>query len=367
MFNQYVLILVWIGLMALVQWRFYREEYNELTGEYEWRVTLGFAFLAMLPVIWMAGIRKSFMDTNAYVSEFMAMPDSLADIPHYLMDTITKDRGFYGFSALLKLIIGSSRFWYLTIIALIQGIAVISFFRKYSAGFITSVFLFIASTDYLSWMFNGIRQFMAVVIIISATALMYKKKYIPVIIVILFASLFHQSALIMIPIVIIAQGKAWNQRTLIYIVAILFAITFVGRFTNILDDTLATTQYSNVVSDYKAWNDTGTNFLRVAVYSMPAVLSFWGRKKIQQLDDPIINLCTNMSIVSMGIYLLSAVTSGIFIGRLPIYVSLYGYILLPWELENLFDYGTKKIVRTIMVVGYLIFYYYQNHLIWGII
>ena len=38
MFNQYILILVWIGFMALLQGSFYREEYSEVTGEYEWRV-----------------------------------------------------------------------------------------------------------------------------------------------------------------------------------------------------------------------------------------------------------------------------------------------------------------------------------------
>lgn len=44
-----------------------------------------------------------------------------------------------------------------------------------------------------------------------------------------------------------------------------------------------------------------------------------------------------MSIVSAGIYLVSMFTSGIYIGRLPIYCSLYSYVLLPWEIKHLFN------------------------------
>ena len=81
-------------------------------------------------------------------------------------------------------------------------------FRKYTPYYIMVVFLFVASTDYLSWMFNGIRQFMAVTIVFSATIFMLKKKYLPLLGVILLASSFHKTALLMIPCVLIAQGNA---------------------------------------------------------------------------------------------------------------------------------------------------------------
>lgn len=45
-------------------------------------------------------------------------------------------------------------------------------------------------------------------------------------------------------------------------------------------------------------------------------------------------------IISTALYAISMVTSGIFIGRLPIYCSLYANgILLPWELNHLFGQG----------------------------
>ena len=163
----------------------------------------------------------------------------------------------------------------------------------------------------------------------------------------------------MIPFVIIAQGEAWNKKTLLFIVATLLAVVFVDQFTNILDDTLSGTQYVNVVSDYTSWNDDGTNPLRVAVYSIPAILSLLGKKRIQAEHNLVINLCTNMSIISMGLYLISMVTSGIFIGRLPIYCSLFGYILLPWEIKKMFTWESRRIAYIGLVGAYLVFYYYS--------
>ena len=182
--------------------------------------------------------------------------------------------------------------------------------------------------------------------------------------IILLASTIHQSALLMIPIVIIAQGKAWNKRSITFWVAALIAIVFVNQFTNILDSMMQETQYANMVSDWNEWGDDGTNALRVLVYSIPTILSLIGLKYIQAEDDPVINFCTNMSIISTGIYIISMFTSGIFIGRLPIYASLYNYILLPWEIDHMFTKESKRLIMIVMVAAYLVFYWYQIEVVW---
>ena len=59
------------------------------------------------------------------------------------------------------------------------------------------------------------------------------------------------------------------------------------------------------------------------------------------------------------------VTSGIFIGRLPIYASLYSQgILLPWEVEHMFNKESSQIIKLGMILLYLVFYYYQINK-WG--
>ena len=360
MVNQYILIFVWLGFCAIIAEKSSVIKTEVVCGGTVERFPWWFAFVAFVPVIWMAGHRGNVGDTGAYLSGFLNMPDSFAGIPAYA-ETQAKDPGFYVFSAILKQFIGNHSVRYFTVIAAIQGIILLTVYRKYSSAYIVSLFLFLASTDYISWMYNGIRQFMAVTIIFGGTSLMLRNKYVSLILVILLASLFHQSALIMIPIVLIAQGKAWNTRTLLFIAIIIIAVLFVGRFTSLLDAVLEETQYASVVSDYTSWNDDGTNPIRVLVYSLPAILAFLGRKRIMYEDDQLINLCTNFSLVTAGLYLVSMFTSGIFLGRLPIYTSLYSYILLPWEIENLFIRESKRLMYVAMIVGYLGFYYYQMH------
>ncbi len=145
----------------------------------------------------------------------------------------------------------------------------------------------------------------------------------------------------------------------------LVAVMFVDRFTNILDDMMQETQYANMVTDWNEWGDDGTNVFRVLVYSVPTVLSLVGLRYIRAENDPVINLCANMSIVSTGLYIISMFTSGIFIGRLPIYASLYNYILLPWEISRMFEEKSQKLVNGIMVACYLVFCWYQMSVAWG--
>ena len=211
---------------------------------------------------------------------------------------------------------------------------------------------------------NGIRQFIAAAGIFACTTLMLKKKYFPVVLIILALSTIHGSALIMLPIVFVAQGKAWNKKTVLLIIAIVLATAFVGQFTPILDTLMAETQYSDILTNEIWLNDDGTNIIRVIVYSVPALLSLVGKKFIDNENNPVVNLSVNMSICAAAFYLLSSVTSGIYVGRIPIYMSLYSYISLPWLLKNIFTDKSMKIMYVFTIVLYLLFFYYQMFVIW---
>ena len=363
--SKYYLILIWIGICAILAWSGRLTRYEIVMENQEKRYLPWFAFLVFSPVILMAATRGYFADTSVYISSFQSMPREFSEISAYMND-IAKDRGFSFLSCLIKVMISEHVKVYLGVIALMQGICVVTLFRKYSPNYIVSIFLFIASTDYISWMFNGIRQFMAVSIILLATPWILKRRYIPAIAMILLASTFHYSALLMIPLIMIAQGKAWNERTLLYILGVILAVVFVDRFTGILDDTLAFTPYKNVVADYTIAGDNGTNIIRVLVYSVPALFGYAGRHYIRRSRDRVVSFCTNMSIISAGLYFVSWVTSGIYLGRLPIYASMYSYILLPWSIENVFRVRSRRLIYILMILLYLAFYYYQVHVAWHI-
>lgn len=366
--SQYILVLIWLAVIFLMSQMMDIYTYENVLGKREKRVRIEFAIMAIIPLMWWAAIRpRSFFDTGAYMMAFDAMPNTLGEISSY-MDSVDKDRGFYLLSAIIKIIVGNHVEIYFFVLAAIQLIPIALVFRKYSINFIMALFLFVATTDYLSWMHNGVRQFTAVALIFAATELMLRKKYISLIVIILVASTIHGSALLMIPIIFIVQGKPWNKKTILAILVFAFTIIFVDGFTELLDNMLADTQYTNVVSDWQAGDDDGTNPIRVLVYSIPTILSLIGFRYIKEEKNPTINLACNMGILSTMLYCLSAVTSGIFMGRLPIYCSMYATgILLPWELDNIFTKESSRIIKWIMVVSFIGFYYYQVHFVWSLI
>ena len=238
--SQYIFILVWIAAMFFLKSVMsggYRVE--NILGKKEYRVSWGFAAFAFCPVVIMATFRGDMGDSYAYKTMFRNLPNTISGLLNYI-PSVTKDKGFSALSGIIKCIFGSNDVVYFCVLASIQAIILVTIYRKYSTNYLLSIFLFIASTDYLSWMFNGVRQFAAVTIIFASTKFMLEKKWVPTILMILLASTMHQSALVMIPIVIIVQGKAWNKRTILFLSAALVAVTFVNQFTSILDNSMQT-------------------------------------------------------------------------------------------------------------------------------
>lgn len=318
-------------------------------------------------IIWAANRSNQFGDTGMYRSTFKnSTPGSLSQAIPYMLSS-SKDRGFALVRVILKWLTGGNDMLYFLLIAAFQILLLFYTYRKYSSNVLISITLFIISTDYIAWVFNGMRQFIAAVGIFACTGLMLKRKYIALILIILLFSTIHGSAILMLPIIFIAQGPAWNKKTLLFIVGIILSVVFLDRFMNILEIMTEETQYAGTTTNEIWINDDGTNLLRVLVYAVPAILSLFGKNYIDRENSLIINLCTNMSIFAAGFYVIAMFTSGIYVGRIPIYMSLYSYILLPWLVERMFTERSQKFVYAIMFGLYLIFYYYQMHFTWRLL
>lgn len=366
MIFQWQLFVLLIGIAILAPMLGQRYEvkcYGNRESRYGWFPVLALA----IPLIYLAGTRSrtvlNFGDTSAYLSSFTSAPISLTELFASFTDD-TKDKGFEVFTTVVKAIVGNREIVYFTLIAAICVLCVMVTYKNYSCNFIISAFLFIASGDYVQWTFNGIRQFIPVTILFASIGLILKKKYVPLIFLILMLSTIHATALLMLPMIFIVQGKAWNKKTLLCAVVIILSIVYVDQFTNFITNIMEDTQYSGEINQYLSTE--GTSLQRVFVYSIPAVLSLVFKKYIDKAENPVINLATNMSLIAALSYVLSGFTSGLFLGRIPIYFSLYNYILIPWIVEKVFTKKSIKIVYIFMICLYLCYYYYQIHITWGL-
>ena len=361
---QLFLLLILIGVFAPILGFCENSNYDGVRQiRYSW-----FPFFVItIPMIILSGTRiinmLDFGDTSAYLRAFNESTTSISELVSGFNEN-TKDRGFLVFTAIVKSLIGSREILYFLLIASICILCVMITYKKYSTNFLVSTFLFIASGDYLQWTFNGIRQFIPVAILFACIGLILKKKYVPLIVIILLLSTIHATALLMLPMIFIVQGKAWNKKTFFLTIVIILSITFVDQFTDLITNFMENTQYSGEVEQYL--NTEGTSIQRILVYSIPALLSMIFKKYIDEANDPVINLSSNMCLISALSYILSGFTSGLFLGRIPIYFSLYSYILIPWIIEKVFTDKSVKIVYIAMVCFYILYYYYQVNVIWGL-
>lgn len=323
------------------------------------------AILLVLPYIIWAGFRGDIADTRLYRIGFENAAADLSAIPGLFTNPNLKDPGYEAFVIIMRCLIGMHPDLFFLIIASIQGLCMALTFRKYSTDYWCCIFLFIASTDYMSWMMNGMRQFIAVTIIFACFGWLLQRKYVHLIVMLLLVSTLHESALLMVPIIYIIQGKAWNIKMVLMLCATMVVVVFIDRFTPILNDLLQNTNYDTALSEAVLSEDDGTNVLRVLVYSVPALLSLFGLKYVRAANDPVINLSVNCSVVTMALYLVSMVTSGIYIGRLPIYTTLHGYIAVPWLINNIFERRSARLVTYAMVLLFCGFYYYQMFIAWN--
>ncbi len=362
----YWFMMAWVILFGILsQVTSKRVCVGEYLGEdvYEERAHLFMALVTFSVIIFFAGARSYVADTTAYIKMFNDYPlfQNAHDI---IFDDSAREPGFRLFSILIKTYISDNYTVWLSIIAVISGICVMIPLYKYSCNFGVSAFLFMASCQF-SWMFNGMRQFLVAAIIFACTDLILKNKTLLYILIVCVLSTVHQSALLLIPMYFIAKGEPWNKRTMLFIGCIVLAMLFASRFTNILTDVVEQTDYATSVNEFKDTDD-GTSIIRILVESIPIIMAFIYRNKIKDKLTPIIKLSINMSLIASGLYVISKVaSSGILLGRLPIYFSMYNLILLPWLLRNIFNKKEKDLIYYTMIICYFAFFYYQMVVAWG--
>jgi len=352
-------LLIWLFLFGGVSFAFIPKQEEYVLGQRCVRWNWVPALILVAPYIMWATFRPgSVGDTGVYIHQFEITPTGLGEIPWYL-STVSKDKGFALLQILFKTMVSRSERPFFFCIAAFQMLSLAKIYRKYSRNFWLSLFFFVSSAEYISWMMNGVRQFLAVTIIFACLPLLLERRYFVTCLVVVLASSIHISALIVLPFVFIVNGRAWNIRTLTFIFGVIAAVFFLDYVTGFISNALQNTAYEGDAIYFDSINDDGTNLFRVLFYSVPPVMAWLFRPYIDRANDQMINLCANLSVVAAGFYVFSYFTSGMIIGRLPIYFSLANYILIPWIIQEVFSSNSVPLIDLGFVSVYTAFFYYQ--------
>lgn len=354
----YLFMIFWIVLVGFMS---KGSEVTEIIDGYpEKRCNYTYSILMFSVIILFTGLRSSVGDTYNYITNFKNL-----DVEGTTLFKIFAEKDGYqlytAYGYVVKKFISEDYTVYLFGIALISGVSAMIGFRRCSTDYAFSLLLFMLSGKFV-WMMNGIKQFSAAALVFMAmkyiTAEEKKYKYF---VYLAIAYLIHPSAMIVLPVYFIVKGKPWSPKILTIIGVAILSVAFVGEFTSFLDFLTNDTVFENSVDQFA--NDDGANIMRFVVAAVPPLLALLKKKEVEEKATPMINVMINMSVITACCYLVATFTSGILMGRVPLYFELSGFALIPWLLDNVYDSKDRKTLRILCVFFYAVFFYFQ---VWGL-
>lgn len=354
----------WLFLILSIGIFFWNEQsYRNIWDgqKYKRKAYISQAIIFFGVVIFFCGLRSGIADTGTYIAMFEKYPSNITQIN---FDDIGKDKGFYFLSVLYKQFVSSDFHGWLFLIALVSGVALMMGLVKYSEYFGLSCYLLIATTMF-TYFVNGMRQFLVVTIFFCASYMIVERKWKEYIILILLLSTIHGSAIILLFIYFLGTTKPWGRqmRTVIFLSLILGI--FFDKIFPIFGEFLMETQYKGYVS-YISDQGKGSSVIRLAIAAVPCFLAYVGRRAIEKENNKYINFCINMSVINFCLYVIATFSSGMVVGRLTTYFDIFNLVLLPWLLHRIFTEKSRKIVILACMGFYIVFFYFQMVLVWGL-
>jgi transmembrane protein EpsG len=299
---------------------------------------------SLLSLVVVSGLRSNIGDTFFYMHAF--------ELHDFTWDFINqeKDIGFGILQMVLKKYSSDPQILIFTT-ALITNVLIISVLSKYSRMFEIGTYVYITGGLFLVSM-NGIRQVLAAAIIFTATKYLINGNWLMYFIIVLLASTFHQSALVLIPIYFLVRYKAWSKATTILLCFSIVIVIGFEQFSLLLFSAIEGTQYGN----YSNFNEGGANVIRVAVDAAPLLIAYLGREKLREIF-PSSDYIVNMALIGFVFMIIS--TQNWIFARFSIYFSLYQLILVSW-IVKIFSEKEQRFVYYAILICYFIYYFYES-------
>lgn len=339
-----IVLLIWMGIAFFLSKNVTKKKVTVL-GQEEERYSLLFAVVVYYPLFWFVTTVFARSDMFVYWNGFDSFNMSIADVIHN-WNSIDKGPGYSMVVAFAKGLGINTFQGFRVFITFLYSIPLVLNYWRYSKDYVYSIFLFIATMSYDSWMMNGMRQFLASTIVFAALPFLTKKKYVITVLFVLVAITVHSSAIVMVPVLIISQLKPWSKLTVFSFIVFAFVLYFyVG--------------HSDWMSEEALQEAKGSNPLRILFSLVPVIIAFVARKQIAGVNNRMINMCVNISVITVIMYIIASLTSGIMTGRLPGYTTIYNYILYPFLLTSVFNEKTSKNLK-LFVTSYYVLYFFLD-------
>lgn len=319
-----------------------------------------FFFLTAALLICFVGLRTQMNDTASYMRAFSRL------VPFEDIDwAIGSNPLFYLYESFLKKFITTSPNTFIFITAFFVVGTYAWFIKKYSANFGYSIFILIAMGVY-GFSASAMKQTMSIAFALIAVDLYLRRKWIFAALLLVVAVLFHPYVIVYVAVPFLTSG-VWNKKS-----ALIIAGTFVigAGFSTFIEKFLEVTDAIGENYDPSKFDPgTGVNVLRVLVYLVVPIASFFARKEIKEKNDKALNLFVNLSLLTACFSFLSFFGGAVATGRMARYFDLFQCLVLPYVVCKCFpNKQNQQLVIFGSIVCYAVYYYfyYKNYVSWGL-
>lgn len=219
---------------------------------------------------------------------------------------------------------------YLAIIAVLHFIPIAYIIGQYSKNIVLSYFIFACLGFYVHF-FSGIRQMMALSILLLAFNQLLKKHYIWFIIIVLIASTIHRSALFVIIMLPLSFVNLSFINSLLILVLMLLLMPFYGSIVSGLVGFFFDSDYSQYL------NEGGQAITMFIVYTILFLATFLQKENSQRIKLLRLYVLVGVACQSLGLLGAGSIT------RIGYYFNIYFVFLLP----EIIDAFKEKSVRII--------------------
>ena len=182
---------------------------------------------------------------------------------------------------------------------------------RYSPMYLVSMLLFLFLGDWAG-SFNGVRQYLAAAVLFAGHRLILKRKFVPYLLVVFLASLFHTTALVMIvPYFFYTRKPDLTQFLILAVGAIAIRFSYDAVFSLI-------GRYKGTVIDMQdEYMTRDINPLRIAVCFIPVILYFLSSDREHMTEEEAFYI----NALFFNAFAMFAATGSAYLGRIGLYTG----------------------------------------------
>ena len=305
-------------------------------------ISLTLFFATLIAFCLFSGLRSSYNDTYVYRQTFIDLDPTKFCFPM----VFEAYGGFELFQVIIKRYISDNPQFLILFSSVFINVLYVRYIFRYSKNLSASVFLYAIGIFVFSM--GGIKQAMAMAIAIYAISAFLEKKYYKAIVLLLIAFMFHPYIICLVSIVLLTK-TVWSFRTIALMAVSVFLFINLDSFFSLI---------SVFGKDYSQDSFAGytINPMRVAVESIPIIISLIYKERINESKDTWLILGTNMSIISFSFIFLGLFFEPVYLGRLSTYFSIISMITIPRMLNLIFSEKTEKIITPIYYTVFFVYF-----------